>query len=127
MDGFAFDRLSRTLSAQPTRRRLLGLLTALPLAGLVVTQADELTSAAGRGHKSKKGHHSQGKSNLRPTGNQTGQNPGPGQCTPAPLTATCAGQCGSVVNNCGTSVDCGPCACGASCPPCQTCDATTGH
>ena len=48
-------------------------------------------------------------------------------CTPESTAQTCAGHCGQVKDNCGASVDCGSCACGAACPICQSCDATTGR
>ena len=114
MDGFAFDRLTRSLSAQPTRRRLLGLLTALPLAGIVTAQDDERTTAAGRRHRSKHQPPLQGAGKHHHQGKKKGEKQGAGQCAPDPLTATCAGQCGPVVNNCGAQVDCGSCACTAS-------------
>src|SRR4051794_37955026 len=49
MDGTAFDRLARTLAGDGTRRRLLGLLGALPLAGRLAA-TDETETAASRRH-----------------------------------------------------------------------------
>ena len=48
-------------------------------------------------------------------------------CQPESPAQTCNGTCGSVANNCGAPVDCGPCACEPRCPFCQTCDAGTGQ
>lgn len=46
-------------------------------------------------------------------------------CEPEPVAQTCAGRCGTVTNNCGTSVACDPCPCGESgqiCCPGNVCD-----
>jgi Protein of unknown function (DUF1554) len=110
MDGSAFDGLSRSLSTQTKRRGLLGLLTALPIAGVTALHRDALTDAASGRQRHKKHHHK-----------------GKGKCHSKPQTVTCAGRCATVVNNCGRQVDCGPCACTPPCPLCQTCDAVSGQ
>jgi hypothetical protein len=43
-------------------------------------------------------------------------------CMPDSRAQTCGDACGDVVNNCGISVDCGPCTCGSGCPECKVCD-----
>jgi hypothetical protein len=48
-------------------------------------------------------------------------------CVPDSTAQTCHNQCGDVVNNCGVSVDCGPCTCDGGCPACQICDDDSGE
>lgn len=138
MDPFALDRLTRAFATAGTRRRLLALLGVLPLAS-TLPQA-EVVEAAGRRRRHKRRHHPGGDKRHR-KGKQKGQDKGKNKarehkqpqptppsppCVPQPQTTTCAGQCATVTNNCGTAVDCGPCACTPPCPQCQTCDETTG-
>src|SRR5262245_21602944 len=127
MEEFTFDRFARALGTQPTRRGLLGLLGALPLVGHLVAHDDDVATAIGGRYRSKHRHQRQRDGTHHHRGSDSGQNQGPGQCTPDPLTTTCGGKCGSVVNNCGAPVDCGTCACNPACPPCQTCDAASGR
>lgn len=47
-------------------------------------------------------------------------------CDPDSKATTCDGKCGPVVNNCGVTVQCGPCVCDPACPACQICDVDTG-
>jgi Right handed beta helix region len=141
MDGSAFDRLTRAFVSSGTRRGLLGVLTALPLVGILTADRDEPTEAAGRRRRRKKRHKHQrgdgknnrkGKHKGKDNGNDKGQPQPPAPepppsptCIPQPQTTTCAGQCATVTNNCDEPVDCGPCACTPPCPQCQRCDATT--
>lgn len=46
-------------------------------------------------------------------------------CVPGSNAQTCNGQCGTVLNTCGISVDCGPCICSGNCAECKVCDETT--
>jgi hypothetical protein len=48
-------------------------------------------------------------------------------CVPDSKAQTCNNQCRDVINNCGVSVDCGPCTCPGGCPACQVCDAEIGE
>src|SRR5262249_34542462 len=128
MDGSSFDRVVRALVSGGSRRRLLGLLSMVPLSGWASRLLEEPAEAAGRRKRRKKRHHHQqgdGKDNRK--GKQKGKGKGKHQCTPEPATVTCAGHCGTLTNTCGSQVDCGPCACTPSCPLCQTCDAATGQ
>lgn len=54
-----------------------------------------------------------------------GAAPGACTCIPEAKTTTCAGKCGSVINNCSQAVDCGPCKCEPACGVCQRCAGTT--
>lgn len=107
MDASRFDRFSRSLAAGCSRRGVLSLLTALPIAGAALAWRNEETVAR---RKKKKG-----KNKKQP----------PPSCLPASDAETCAGTCGTVTNNCGTAVDCGSCACTPHCPACQVCNEAT--
>src|SRR4051812_33658723 len=112
MDGKAFDRLSQRFGGAGSRRGLLALLAALPLAGAVAGLRDENAEAAKqqkrhKKHKKHKKHHKH-------------------KCRPVAVDQVCAGKCSFVTNNCGKQVDCGPCSCATGCPQCQTCDTVTG-
>jgi hypothetical protein len=48
-------------------------------------------------------------------------------CLPDSRATTCDGKCGQVVNNCGVTEQCGPCACQTACADCETCDEDTGE
>lgn len=120
------DRRAAHLSAPGSRRALLRLVTALPLAGILASLLTEEGEVAGRRKRRKtrnkqqsgdekrnrkgqqkgqeKGKHKQGKDTKdRPA-------PAPG-CTPT----TCAAQgknCGSIPDGCGHQIRCGPDSCG---------------
>ncbi len=49
------------------------------------------------------------------------------RCKPRSFALTCAGTCGSVQNNCGMSVNCGPCLCDLGCPDCYICNDGSGE
>ena len=57
MDGRAFDRFSRAFGTSGSRRVLLGLLTALPLAGF---RPDDAGTAGRRQRRKKRHKHQQG-------------------------------------------------------------------
>jgi hypothetical protein len=141
MEADRFDLLIKSLSAAGSRRGLLRLIAALPLAGALAALVSE-ESEAGRRRRRKARHDpgkdkdnrkgkrkKKGKGKRRKKGNgQTPQSGPTGQpsCVPESAAQTCAGQCGSVANTCGTLIDCGPCDCGL-CPACHTCDTATGR
>jgi hypothetical protein len=108
MDGKTFDRLSRRFGGAGSRRGLLGLLAALPLAGALMRLDEEIVAA-----KRHKKHHKHKKHKKH-------------KCHPEPTDQLCAGKCDLVTNKCGKQVDCGPCTCATGCPQCQTCDTGTG-
>jgi hypothetical protein len=106
LDLNRFDDLARVLSVGDSRRRVLGLVAALPVAGgLRALLAPEETDAAGR-RKRRKNAHKPGKGRRHPKPKHKKKPP----CTPESVAQTCAGQCGSRKNTCGKQVDCGPCA-----------------
>jgi hypothetical protein len=131
MDANRFDRLTKSLSAVRTRRGMLHLLTALPLASAVAAVLGEETAAKGRRQKRKDRHHQdqdKRQTQRHQKHTQRGQAkrqqqkrraqrqdpappPAPG-CTPT----TCAAQgtnCGTIADGCGTQIRCGPDSCGA--------------
>jgi hypothetical protein len=144
MDADRFDRLSKTLSTTGSRRALLHLLSALPLAGALAALLGEESAGKGR-RKRRKSRHGQ-KQNQRQQRRRHDEQrreqqrkerqnrhkkrkpptPEPG-CHPAAKAQTCTGKCASVTDNCGLLVDCGPCTCATGCHPvCQTCNSATG-
>ena len=136
MDPLRFDALARSLSAAGTRRRLVRLLTALPLAGPLAAVLGEARTAKERRPQRKQAHHdksayrerslaAQKKGKKKGKKKRKKQNPTP-TCQPDSQATTCAGKCATVLNNCGTAVDCGSCACGR-CQICQFCNADTGQ
>jgi hypothetical protein len=116
MDARQFDALARTLTAQGTRRGLLGLLVTLPVLGGLVALLDPMESeAAGRRRRRKK-RHKHGKGRRRQH-HKT--------CNAESKAKTCAGKCGIVKNTCKKKVDCGSCVCDPLCLVCQVCDEAT--
>src|SRR5215218_9596473 len=134
MDSDRFDRLAQSLSTVDTRRRLLPLLSALPLASALAVLRNEETPATGW-RKKRTDRPRQNQTQRKPTSNQLEQQRkkkkrhkkrkgatqilAPG-CQPASAAQTCAGLCGPVVDNCGVNVDCT-----AACAGC--CIGTTCH
>lgn len=108
MDASRFDGLTRSLTVPGTRRRLLGLVAAVPLTrGLHDILAPEDVEAHGRRKRRVKRHkHGSGRKRQRKAKKR---------CTPDAASQTCAGKCGSVANNCRQAVDCGSCASGQTC------------
>src|SRR5688572_25093405 len=145
MDADRFDRLSKTLSRTGSRRTLLHLLTALPLAGALAALLGEESAGKGRRERRKNRHRQeQNKRQQRRRHDEQHRDqqqrkeqqqnrdkkrkrntPEPG-CQPASKAQTCTGKCASVTDNCGTLIDCGPCACDPTCGACFTCDPATG-
>lgn len=102
MDSRHFDALGKLLSTSNSRRRLAALLVSLPAAG-GLREILEPLDAEGKRHKKHKKKH------KPPTPTPTPA------CTPDPAAKTCAGQCGTVTNNCQKVVDCGSCVCDVRC------------
>jgi hypothetical protein len=123
MDGQHFDALTRGLGTHDSRRRLLGVLAALPVVGGLAAILDA-GDAEGHGRrKRRKKRHKHGKRRRRKGNKGKGKNK---TCRSQSVGETCAGQCGTVTNNCGEQVSCGSCACEPKCPSCQVCDEATG-
>jgi hypothetical protein len=140
MDASRFDRLAKALSSIGTRRGILHLLGALPLALTLAsrlgaapdaTAEDDDHGSSGRRHRRKATHrHQTGNNKEHRKGKRKGKGKDTGKrrkrCMPDPLAHTCAGRCATVLNNCGTQVDCGSCACTPRCDECATCNDRTG-
>ncbi|MFN8662368.1 MAG: hypothetical protein U0075_10780 [Thermomicrobiales bacterium] len=118
MDNTRFDALARGLSTSESRRRLLAHLAALPtLGGLLAILDPDDSEGAGRRKRRKKAHK-HGKGRRRKHNKR---------CKAETVAQTCAGKCGSVLNNCKRAVECGPCWCDPACPSCQVCDEEAGQ
>ena len=90
MDGDRVDRVARIISAAPTRRGLLALLTALPLAGAVATPSGPMTAMAGRRHRRRVDHrhkHDNRKGKRKGKGKNKGKGGAGAKCLP--LGAAC--------------------------------------
>ena len=121
MDARHVDALSRTLAFANTRRGLLGVLAALPAAGWLVNH-DEAEARKHTRHTARGAHNDRDLAAQKKRKHKKKK-----KCRPESAAQTCDSRCGQVPNNCGQTVTCGSCACGAACPACQTCDATTGR
>ncbi|MEZ4563967.1 MAG: hypothetical protein R2853_14650 [Thermomicrobiales bacterium] len=120
MDDRHFDALTRALTAGDSRRRLLARLAMLPVLGGLPGIVDAGDAEAGGGRRKRRvKRHKHGKGRRRNRKRTK-------KCRSQPIAQTCSGACGTVLDNCQKSVDCGPCDCG-SCPICQTCDTITGE
>lgn len=160
MDADRFDALTRFLANRPSRRQVLRGLAGGLTAGLLSRQAGAADCKAAGKPCSKGDQCCSGLCAPPPTGQtsvahsgsvccDTGQviDPSGACCIPDPTSATCTGVCGPQTNNCGQSVDCGPCCtpktcadapsqCGSlddgcgdtitcDCDACQTCSSGT--
>jgi hypothetical protein len=140
MDANRFDSLTKTLSAVGTRRGLMRLLAATPLAGLLMPLlGDEHGDAKrrasrGTGNAKRKSNnrgkvgtdnhkHEHRRRKHRNKRNNGHKGKPKKKCTPQSLAQTCDGQCGPVKNNCQKTVDCGSCECSPACTTCLRCDA----
>jgi hypothetical protein len=121
MDARRFDVLTRTLSSLDTRRRLLGALAALPLAGGLVTLLEPEDAEARKRRERRKDRHRRRRDKARGK-RRTKHRRG---CKPKSQAKVCAGRCGLIQNRqtCGKPVDCGSCACTPPCGECLTCQA----
>jgi hypothetical protein len=86
----------------------------------------ELRQERRRERQDSRNGNGNGKGNNKGKGNSKGKGNNDKRCHAKPDATTCDGQCGDVINNCGNTVDCGPCACPAPCDDCETCDTVTG-
>ena len=122
MDAARFDRLARSLATRGTRRRVLSVLSALPLGGvltaLLAAEAGAERPVDNVRHRAKqrqKKRKNQGdKPNNGGTDKRHGKGKGKGKdsgCQPEPAATTCKNTCGAIENNCGTLVNCGRCPC----------------
>ncbi|MFT4039299.1 MAG: hypothetical protein QM692_14020 [Thermomicrobiales bacterium] len=131
MDTRRFDRLARQLATSGTRRQLLGGLITLPL--LREATAPEPATAERRKARQVRRDRKQRQPHAEHWGKRKAhycldgrtiralrrkqdtllsQSATVGRCCAAEAaSATCAGQCGGIPNNCGAPVDCGDCAC----------------
>lgn len=108
MDDGRFDRFARAIAGFTSRRGLLGLAASMPITGGALALLEPADIQAKKRKKKKR------KKKKKKT------------CTPDPKSTTCAGTCGSVINNCKQTVDCGSCACDPPCGECLVCNDTTG-
>jgi hypothetical protein len=142
MDGLRFDRLSKALAGANSRRSLVQAVAALALAGIPALPGDG--AAARRGKRGGVGaehfrhkkafyclngetvrRYRRKQEKLLAMGATLGKC-GAVPCAPDSDAITCAGRCGNVRNNCGTTVNCGSCICDPDCDVCLTCDPGTG-
>jgi DNA-binding beta-propeller fold protein YncE len=127
MDARQFDALSRALSTPDSRRRVLSLLAILPVLGRLLAPLDDAAAKPGKRRKSqgKPGNDVQNQGDRNKSKNRKKKQKSK-ECDPRPREQTCAGKCGSVLNNCKKRVNCGTCDCDAGCPVCQVCQRITG-
>src|SRR3954471_24954419 len=115
MDGFAFDRLTRSIAADISRRRLLALLTGTSLITALETRLTPLSMARPKSRRhthhahAQHAHHKAAEKARRDVKSerQKHRKKKRRRCLPEPMAQTCAGRCGSVANTCGAAVDCG--------------------
>lgn len=102
MDTRRFDHLTRLFSAQDTRRRVLGLLTVLPMLGGLLTLPEADDALAKRRHH----HHVDQEKKKKKKKKKKA-------CKPQSTATVCAGKCGTITNaqTCNKPVNCGPCDC----------------
>jgi hypothetical protein len=119
MDAMHVDQLAKALANLSARRRLLYVLTLLPLIGGLASflGAGEDAESRGRRRRRKK-RHKHGKRRHRKHKKK--------RCTPKSRARTCAGKCGIVINNCKKRVDCGSCTCDPPCEVCFICNERSG-
>ncbi|MCA9877298.1 MAG: hypothetical protein KC442_05940, partial [Thermomicrobiales bacterium] len=125
MDASQFDHLSKALARLTGRRPLAQALATLPLIGASGLLAGETAArrkrrggAQAEKKKAKKksfcldGQTIRAKKKKAKKLRKRGVTPGKCQdCIPDTKAQTCAGKCGSVVNNCQQTVNCGVCGC----------------
>lgn len=136
MHANRFDCLTKTIVAVGSRRGLLRLVVALPLAGTLASLFDEPeTDAAGRRHRRKKTHHHQrGKGKRNRKGKQKGKDKGKDKCTKAGRAPRKGNPCcsGLVTDGSGlcNAVTPAPPTCAVTCTGCcsgETCSAGTSE
>lgn len=123
MDLDRLDTLARSLAPASSRRRLLGLLGPLAAVPVVGGLADLLApgeaAAKDRRRRRKQRHQRRKNPGAR-------KHPRRRKCKAESVAQTCAGACGSVLNNCRKAVDCGSCDCTPPCAACFTCQGAVG-
>jgi hypothetical protein len=107
MDDLQFDRFARAVAGVTSRRGLLGVAASAPVVGGALALFDPEDIEAKKRKKKKRKKKKKNK------------------CTPDAKTTTCNGKCGSVINNCKQTVDCGSCACNPPCGECFQCNTAT--
>jgi hypothetical protein len=117
VDTRHFDALTRMLSTPESRRRLLGALAALPVAGgllerLALDEAEAKERRRRRKSRHKRRRHKTAGKRRRQQRRKAQRRHRKRRCTPEPVSHTCAGRCGQVTNNCGQVVECAPCCTG---------------
>lgn len=135
MDSGRFDQIARLLSSRGARRALMHAMATLRLAGALTTLLG-FAEAGADGGGAGIGGHRQGHRNRKASRHRKERNQRQAKrrrqrqrrarnketrCHPKSIARTCDGRCGDVTNNCGITVDCGPCTCGG-CPACRICD-----
>ena len=117
MDADRFDHLIKSLSNPNSRRGLLRVMAALPLAGSLLPFLDKDAAGQGNGaiiggggRRRRRARHDPGKDkDPRKRKDRKKRKTRPPGCTPEPVTQTCAGKCGDVPNRCGTIIACQSC------------------
>lgn len=129
MEPTRFDHLVRSFAAPDSRRTLLRLLAALPVAGGLRARLDPEGAqgqgigdivGGGRRRRRRKRRHDHGDDKKHRKRKRKGRHPGKEPGTPPPTPGctptTCAAQgknCGAIADGCGGQLRCGPDACGA--------------
>ena len=110
MDSVHFDTLVKALAQPGTRRSLLRVLAAVPMAtGLLTLREPDEVQGRGR-RRGKPGQD--GKDGTSRDGKR-GNGGSRTRCRAESRAKTCKGRCGKVKNICGKRVNCGPCTCKA--------------
>lgn len=124
------DILARSLASSGSRRILLGALAVAPVAaGLLDFLIPEDTRAKDRRRRRKqrhKRHKDPGRDKRTNRDKQDNTAQPQDTCQPESAAETCAGKCGSVLNTCQQTVDCGSCDCNPACDECSSCHGAPG-
>jgi hypothetical protein len=128
MEASRFDRLTKSLSTGSTRRRFVWRIAAFPLAGnlagllgaeetVAKRPVDRVLDRAERKREKRRNRNDN-------DSNDKGNGKNKKACTPVSPDETCQDRCGPVKDNCGKTVDCGPC--GTCRADTTTCDCPQG-
>jgi hypothetical protein len=124
MDPRSFDSLVKSLSTCSTRRNIARLLASLPLGVLLSALVSETPEthakdddhgSSHRQHRRKAKHrHQTGNNKEHRRGKRKGKDKGTGTTSCAPTTCAAQGKnCGTIADDCGGQLRCGPDSCGA--------------